>query len=207
MDVELPQPAAVACAHPWQGRQVHHGLAPPESARRRGRAHLVLDKHEARLRGESREVALLELSGVARRETVHPGDLVALRDQPLNEVRADEARRSGDAYPTHAASLAIIDYRGPKRSSWPHGQTPPGASRELVQQGERASFPDRVRAGVRESRGRLHDRALRQMELRAELAQSLARVSELPVETSHAHRHLHQQNIELSDPVDRSQPL
>src|SRR5439155_1289944 len=56
----------------------------------------ALRRRVGRQRPQGREVPLLDVPRIERVEVVEPDDVVAARDEPLREVRADEASGAGD---------------------------------------------------------------------------------------------------------------
>src|SRR5262249_55603947 len=75
------------------------------------------DEREVWARGERRGVPLLDCRRVERLvERIEPGDLVALGEEPLGEVRADEAGRAGEEDARHRGALPW-----PRYSRFPAG--------------------------------------------------------------------------------------
>src|SRR5262249_22557971 len=85
-----------ASRQPRHGRQVEDGLDAVEGVPQQVEAQVEFVKDEGRVTPELREVGLLGGAGVVGDEGVQADDDVAVAQQALTEVRADESGSAGD---------------------------------------------------------------------------------------------------------------
>src|SRR5215211_509728 len=88
-----PVPASQEAGH---GRLVKDGLNPVEGGGEVAVAKVELEEAEAGPIAKAGEIALLAAALIVRVENVETSHIVAIGQQPLTQVRADEPRRSGD---------------------------------------------------------------------------------------------------------------